>query len=111
MTNREYFEYRFLLRCHEAGYDRDAAIQLASAARRDKNASWLGPVVDAAKTVGLAGLALPIAAGIPLGAGASVLLDSDDRDVDDLKDREILEVLKRRRAMLSDSLRRFQARA
>lgn len=122
MTPREAFKVGFLARCVEDGCD-SAAIQQRAKQAADKlagveaivrglaklpgqAASLAKPVVSAIAGYGPpALLAAPIAAGGILGYAGGKLTDIDDTDVAEVKQREVIDELRRQ----TQRLRQLQA--
>lgn len=113
LTAKEAFKIGFLAKCAEDGLTPDQMLARVKAAKDafEKRAfiggllgSAAGAVGGAAKTV--AGYGIPLALAAPpilgglAGYGLAKATDVDDTDVDDIKNRELVEEYKRQAAKL-----------
>ncbi len=124
LSDREAFKTGFLARCVEAGLDRNQILTAVKSAN-DKVAGLLDLPIDAAKglfhfgtgtLLPAAMIAPPILGGLA-GYGLSKATDINDDDVNDVKDREVLnayrteaEKLRRQRLLRTSQAARAPAR-
>lgn len=103
LSDREAFKVGFLARCVEDGLDRDQMLQTVKQAA-DKLAGFLGDIGGMASgafhTAAPLALLAPPALGALAGAGLAKATDIDDADVDDVKDREVIDAYQTEAAKL-----------
>jgi hypothetical protein len=103
LTEREAFKVGFLARCAEEGLGRGQVLALVKDAA-DKVAGIIGDVAGIGKDVfsvaAPVALLAPPALGALAGAGLAKATDIDPSDVEDIKDREVIQSYHRESARL-----------
>lgn len=110
LTSREAFKCGFLARCAEDGLSPEGMLRRAKAAR--EKVAVLGTLINKTVDVGKGVVDASLGWGIPLALAAPPILggiggaalakatDIDDQDVEDIKDKELLDEYRRQTAQL-----------